>query len=143
MTKTATKPAKTIAEAKNPVNPEKPEPKQSNTKVQVPTEDNVVQYLKSLNINLSDEQKKQVELHVRMRATRIGKSYVRGMKAIPEGMKLGPQERALFDAISDEPIGSVEWASKASEALNTRQDPLRVLNFYKRSLEAKGLIKAV
>ena len=141
MTKTATKPAKTIAEAKNPQ--PKVEVKSKKEKAQAPTEENVVQYLKSLNINLSAEQERQVELHVRMKVTRIGKSYVRGLKAIPEGMKLGPQERALFDALSDQPIGSVEWASKAAEALNTRQDPLRVLNFYKRSLEAKGLIKAV
>lgn len=58
------------------------------------------------------------------------------------GAKTPPQMTHLLKTLADSetPLSVEDWAAAASEGLNTRQDPRRVLDFYRGRMKKEGLI---
>ena len=135
---------KTISEAKNPeTQVEAKAPSKKATVHEIETNaQSASDYLAEIGIKLSDEQVKQVNGHLRVRTARAGKSYVRTDVEFPAN--LGPQKKVILAVLStNDALTTAQWAEACEGKLETRQDPKRVINFYKPELMALGLIKAV
>lgn len=106
--------------------------------------DTPIAFLEQLGVKLTEEQKSSIQSQLRVRAKRAGggrKAYVRLVDTIPADAKLNRQKKALVEALPlDHPLTSEEWIEACGDNLETRQDPMRVLNFYKKDLLDAGLI---
>lgn len=100
-------------------------------------------YLNSIGVVLDEEQRKQVNLHLRLKQARAGNLYVRTDVIYDDAkMKLPNQAQTLLAGLDGaEGRTTNEWIKALEGILVTNQPPERVVNFYKRRLETLGLIK--